>query len=159
MEETEGVTEAEEQGECCELCGGTLEPFQAQMCAGFDCARCGSQFSTYYRKDGGRFSYPRAWGEVLAVVFERTLMAKDDPPQEWYRLAKLPYPPPVDAMRERMWAWALYYYFEAADGTIRRARMCCREGKPSGEVAEEVTMYHCWSVDVLPPGGEPVEKK
>jgi hypothetical protein len=108
------------------------------------CGGCGARFAYYFRADGALLDYPRGWGAIVGVVQELEAVEKADPGS----LA-----PDVSENLFRLHS-GFYYVFQAANGTLRRARLGSAEfgtnqPRPAG-LPEMISWYHFWNVDVCP---------
>jgi hypothetical protein len=104
---------------------------------------------TYYRRDGARFGYPAAWGDLVGVIPcpvipKQARDAEGDKSENKYSNC--------------------YYIFRAVDGTVRRAKVQAEDfiepGTPNATVSPAkvrpdnlrsgIKSYHFWVVDLMP---------
>ncbi|MFH0810178.1 MAG: hypothetical protein V2A77_06880 [Pseudomonadota bacterium] len=160
----------------CDVCGSTeLVTTFSRIDMQQICATCDSTCSTYFRKDGKPFSYPAAWGEVVAIEVEtprlsdayaslrrRTGRISDVchrvlegqlTEDEGFGEIQQQYKEIVSgAAPSYLVDQATFYVFRDGHGIIRRGRIA--KGyfdKPRRiEGGGNIDAYHYWVIDVLP---------
>jgi hypothetical protein len=160
----------------CEVCGSselitTFSRIDMQQV----CATCESTYSTYFRKDGAPFSYPAAWGKVVAVEVETSRLtdAYAELHRRTGRLGEVCHQVlegrlnEVEGLSEIEKQFkeiveghapgypveqAVYYIFSDGQGNVRRGRIAKGYFDTPRKVAGGGVLdaYHYWVVDVLP---------
>jgi len=162
----------------CEVCGSTdLVKTFSRIDMQQVCATCESTHSTYFRKDGKPFRYPKNWGRVIAVEVETTRMADAYAAltRRTERMGEICHQvlegrlneqEGMDEIRKQyaeivagkapsyVVEQATYYIFQDEAGNVRRGRIAKGyfDAPQAVEGGGKLDAYHYWVVDLLPNG-------